>query len=118
VRCRSSPELDETFGIADLGEAFRARVESDIPTLFVSGSLDGKTPPARAERARRGFTTSTHVVIENAGHNEILGRPEVHERAVRFLAGEALEDELVTLSPIRFALLEGDDPRVSHPALD
>lgn len=118
VRCLFSPELDEAFGTADLGDEFRAPVRSEVPTLFVSATLDGKTPPERAQRARAGFPNSVHVVLENGGHNDLLMHPEVHARILRFLAGEELEDERVALPPMRFALLEGDDPLVSHPALD
>lgn len=118
VRCFFSPELDEALGVVDLGDGFRAPVESDVPALFVSGTLDGKTPPERAERARRGFPHSVHVVLENGGHNDLVQRPEVHARILRFLAGEELQDERIDLPQLRFALLEGDDPLVSHPALE
>lgn len=118
VRCLFSPELDEAFGVSDLGDAFRAPVESKIPALFVSATLDGKTPPERAERARKGFPDSAHVVLVNGGHNDLVNHPEVHTRIVNFLAGDEPEDERIALPPLRFALLEGDDPLVRHPALD
>ena len=117
VRCFFSPELDRAFGIRDLGEAFREAVQSDVRTLFVSGTLDGKTPPRRAERARTGFSRSTHIVLENGGHNDVLHRPEVHARILRFLAWEELEDETISLPALEFALLEGEDPSIEHPAL-
>jgi pimeloyl-ACP methyl ester carboxylesterase len=118
VRCFFSPELDEAFGIQDLGDAFRAPVQSEVPTLFVSATLDGKTPPRRAEAAREGFPGSAHLILENGGHNDLLSHASVHEAVQRFFAGEAMEDERVALPPLRFALLEGPDPLVSHPALD
>lgn len=118
ARCFFSPELDEAFGIEDLGDDFRSAVKSDVRALFVSASLDGKTPPARAEMARKGFPNSTHLVLENGGHNDLTRHPEGHHRVVAFLAGDEMEDERIELPAMRFALLEGEDPLVSHPALD
>lgn len=118
ARCFFSPELDEAFGVIDLGDGFRAPVESEVPTLFVSATLDGKTPPSRAEAARRGFATSGHLVLENGGHNDLLHHRELHDHVVAFLAGEAPPDRRIALPALRFALLEGDDPLVDHPALD
>jgi pimeloyl-ACP methyl ester carboxylesterase len=119
VRCLFSPELDRAFGIVDLGDGFRSPVESDVPALFVSATLDGKTPPERAESARQGFSRSAHVILENAGHNDLVDHPEAHRRVIRFLSGEELDDErIAALPPIRFALLAGDDPLVEHPALE
>ena len=117
VRCLFSPELDNALGIADLGEEFRQPVESDVPARFVSATLDGKTPPERADRAREGFLDSVHVVLENAWHNDLLNHPEVHARIARFLAFGKLDDERLRLPALRFALLEGDVPLVSHFAL-
>jgi len=118
VRCLFSPELDEALGVVDLGDAFRSPVVSSIPTLFVSATLDGKTPPERAEVARKGFSHSAHVVLENGGHNDLVSHLEVHDRVVAFLAGDEPEDARISLPPLVFALLEGEDPLVKHPALE
>ncbi|WP_232521893.1 hypothetical protein [Xanthomonas campestris] len=38
------PMIGDGLGLTDLGEAFRAPAQSDVPTLLVSGTLDGRTP--------------------------------------------------------------------------
>ena len=52
----------------DLGDDFRAPVESDAPTLFCAGTLDGRTPIANAEEVRRGFRNSRLIVVEGMTH--------------------------------------------------
>lgn len=83
------PQIGEGLGIEDLGEGFRAFPASAVPTLFVSGELDGRTPLHNAERLQRGFRHSRHLVIEGAGHDDDLwlASPVLAERMADFLAG-------------------------------
>ena len=62
------PFVGEALGVDDLGDDFRAPVQSDVPTLFCAGTLDGRTPVANAEAARRGFPHSHMVIVEGATH--------------------------------------------------
>ena len=62
------PFVGDALGVEDLGRDFRAPVQSDVPTLFCAGTLDGRTPIANAEAARRGFAHSHLVVVEGATH--------------------------------------------------
>lgn len=62
------PFVGDALGVDDLGDKFRAPVQSDAPTLFCAGTLDGRTPIANAEAARRGFPHSHLVVVEGATH--------------------------------------------------
>lgn len=41
---------------------------SDVPVLMVSGRYDPSTPEGSAERARRSFPNSIHLVVGNASH--------------------------------------------------
>jgi pimeloyl-ACP methyl ester carboxylesterase len=112
------PEIDAAWGTPDLGPAFRAPIVSSVPTLFISGTLDSNTPPAQAEEVRWGFTDSTHLVIENAGHEDMLPRPEVQQAIVRFLRGESVRDVTLALPPPRFIPVRGAAPAaMTHPAL-
>jgi len=117
ARCMFSPEAERALGALDAGDAFRAPVVSDVPTLLVSGTLDAHTPPFQAERARAGLSVSGHVVVVNGGHEDLLSDPEVQARILDFLAGAAPEDARVERSPLRFAPLEGDPAGFDHPAL-
>lgn len=48
---------------------FRDPVESDVPVLLLSGSLDPVTPPSWAEDAKKGLSRSAHIVFSGTGHN-------------------------------------------------
>jgi pimeloyl-ACP methyl ester carboxylesterase len=61
-----------------------------VPTLFVSGTLDCNAPPYQAEKLRYGFLESSHLVVDYAGHEDLLPDPEVRAVIARFLAGENL----------------------------
>jgi pimeloyl-ACP methyl ester carboxylesterase len=48
-----------------------ARLQSDIPTLLLSGEADPVTPPASAERAAQGLTRHRHLVLAGEGHGQL-----------------------------------------------
>ena len=96
------PESCGFVDVEDLGPAYRAPFESDVPTLFVSGTLDSNTPPAQAEAIRSGFSRGAHVVVENAGHESTLPLPEVRALIRRFLSGEEVADQRIAGPPLRF----------------
>ena len=62
------PFVGDALGVEDLGDDFRAPVESGTPTLFCAGTLDGRTPIANAEEVRRGFRNSHLIVVEGMTH--------------------------------------------------
>ena len=62
------PFVGDALEVDDLGEDFREPVQSDVPTLFCAGTLDGRTPISNAESARRGFPHSHLVIVEGATH--------------------------------------------------
>jgi fermentation-respiration switch protein FrsA (DUF1100 family) len=56
--------------------------------LFISGSLDGQTPPRRAEEIARGFSRGSSLIVPGASHGFDLFyfRPEVKTAMLEFLA--------------------------------
>jgi pimeloyl-ACP methyl ester carboxylesterase len=46
-------------------------LQSDIPTLLLSGEADPVTPPADAERAARGLKRHRHLILSGEGHGQI-----------------------------------------------
>ena len=62
------PFVGDALGVEDLGDDFRAPVESDAPTLFCAGTLDGRTPISNAEEVRLGFPNSHLIVVEGMTH--------------------------------------------------
>ena len=55
-----------------LGEQFRRPGEIPCPVLFVSGSLDAISPPYRAVDASKHAPRSERLLVENAGHEDLL----------------------------------------------
>ena len=90
----------------ELDASFRAPFGSDVPALFISGTLDSNTPPWQAEAARSGFSHAAHVVVENAGHESTLPLPEVQTLIREFLSGEDVEDRRIASPPLEFVPIE------------
>lgn len=89
------------LGVPDLGEGFREPIASDVPTLFISGSLDGRTPPANAKDVARGFNNASHLTVVNGGHgNDLLVTDSAVPKAiVSFFAGENTVESVEMLAP-------------------
>ncbi len=60
------PDVCDAWGNPDAGAAFRAPVRTSLPTLFISGTFDVRTPPTNAEEVRQGFSNSTHLIIDGS----------------------------------------------------
>jgi TAP-like protein len=80
-------------------------VYSDVPTLFISGTLDGRTPAENAEEIRRGFSHSYRVLIEGAGHGNDLfvSSPDIQKVMVEFMeTGRVIQNRItLPLFPFR-----------------
>ena len=95
------PEINEVWGVPDHGDAFRAPVQTDVPTLFVAGTLDGITPVALTREIMRGFTHAQLLTVENGGHNSQLRPPEVTGAVAGFFAGHPTP-ETATMPRLEF----------------
>jgi len=61
------------------------------------------TPSSNVDELREGRPNDTHVVAENAGHESIeMLSGEYRELLARFLAGETVAGQSITLPPARF----------------
>lgn len=85
------PQLRGTLGV-ELGDAYRAPPRSDVPTLLLSGTLDGRTYPESQQEAVRGLSKVTTVTVVNGGHNLFMVSPEVTATILRFMRGELTSD--------------------------
>src|SRR6185369_8793478 len=47
------PDVCTEWNAPDLGDEFRAPLKSDVPVLFISGTLDARTPISNAEEYRK-----------------------------------------------------------------
>ncbi len=100
------PDLGDGLGIADLGDEFRSPLRSKVPTLFISSSLDGRTPVANAEAAISGFSQANHLILAGAGHDDDLwlSHPQIPSRIADFFAGRAVPDTTLPAAAIEFAV--------------
>jgi hypothetical protein len=93
-------------------------IGSSVRTLFLSGDLDWNAPAFQAEELRFGFANSTHLIVENAGHEQTFWQlPEGVRTVGRFLAGEDVSEVTLRYRLLRFVPLTGTDPEVTHPSV-
>ncbi|WP_231803849.1 alpha/beta hydrolase [Stenotrophomonas sp. MMGLT7] len=104
------PMLGEGLGLVDLGEAFRAPLHSEVPALFVSGTLDGRTPPANAQALLPGFSDGRQLLVRGASHDDELwlGHPDIAAHIADFLAGRPMDDAVLEVPPPAFATSKFD----------
>jgi pimeloyl-ACP methyl ester carboxylesterase len=81
------PDICDAVGCPDLGDEFRAAPRSDVPVLFITGTLDCRTPAENVDELAPGLPNHQHVVVEDAGHSDLLFAAGVQEAIVRFIAG-------------------------------
>jgi pimeloyl-ACP methyl ester carboxylesterase len=93
------PQLDRAVPGLDLGQDFREGPVSDVPTLLLTGTLDGRTYPEGQLEAVAGLSDVRQIVVENAGHNLFMASPEVTAAIEAFMRGEALPDRIVVETP-------------------
>jgi pimeloyl-ACP methyl ester carboxylesterase len=100
------PEVCTAWNAPDLGDEFRAPLKSDIPVLFISGTLDARTPISNAEEYRKGFSNSTHMIIEGAVHSDplFLSSPKIKEGMMEFLRGQPVTTTKIQGERLKFVL--------------
>jgi pimeloyl-ACP methyl ester carboxylesterase len=82
------PEVCDGWGSPDLGAEFRSPIHSDVPVLFVSGTLDARTPVANVEEIISGFPAGKHLIVEHASHeirDLLMGSPEISQLVLEFI---------------------------------
>ena len=101
------PEVCEEWNAPDLGDEFRSPLKSNVPTLFISGTLDARTPVSNAEEYRKGFTNSTHIIINGAVHSDplFLSSPKIKDGMMEFLRGQPVTVTRIDGPPMKFAPL-------------
>lgn len=91
-------------------------LESDIPTLFVTGTLDCRTPVNQVEETMSGFSNAIHIRVENAGHEQAHWHGEVFDKAIpAFLSGEQVTKTHVYYGDVQFIKVTGQAE--GHPSI-
>lgn len=83
----------------DAGDAFRAPFRSDIPALFISGTLDGRTYPDEAEEEIKGFRNRSRLIVENGGHNIYEADQRVADAVLAFFKGQPTPTRILMAPP-------------------
>lgn len=101
------PDVCQEWKAPDLGDTFRSPLRSDVPVLFISGTLDARTPVSNAEEYLTGFTNGTHMIIEGAVHSDplFLSSPKIKDGMMEFLRGQPLKETKISIGPLKFAPL-------------
>ena len=96
----TGPLICDAVGSPDLGDAFRAPLESDVPVLSISGELDARTPVSNAEEILPGLVNGQRLIVEGASHSMWQEAwPQILPVIVRFVKGDPFEQ----LTPARIA---------------
>jgi len=100
----NAPYLREASRAIDepsVNAALCAPFECDVPVLFVSGALDGRTPPTNAQALRSRFPRSAHLVFTNTAHDtRELEFAAATAPLHAFLRGEPATDATIELAPL------------------
>lgn len=98
------PDVCAEWNVPDLGDEFRSPVRSDVPALFISGTLDARTPVSNAEEYRAGFPNSAHLIIEGAVHSDplFLSSPQIKDVMLDFMHGRPVRTTKVVAAPLKF----------------
>ena len=101
------PYICEEWKAPDLGDQFRSPVTANVPVLFISGTLDARTPVSNAEEYRTGFANSTHIIIDGAVHSDplFLSSPKIKDGMLEFLNGQPVTVTKISAPPMKFAPL-------------
>jgi pimeloyl-ACP methyl ester carboxylesterase len=101
------PGICEEWNAPDLGDEFRSPLNSNVPVLFISGKLDARTPVSNAEEYRKGFTNSTHLIIDGAVHSDplFLSSPKIKDGMMEFFRGQTVTVTRTAAPPMKFAPL-------------
>ena len=96
------PDINHVVPVDDAGDEFRQEVVTDIPTLFLAGTLDGRTIYESQIELTKNFSNKSIITIDGAGHNLYVSHPDVATSVVSFLQGEKVPTKTITLAPIEF----------------
>ncbi len=105
VNLQRTTDICRAVGVKVNDPALQPRLFSLIPALFISGTLDANTPPFQAEEVRWGFPASTHLIVENGGH-ETLPSADVQAVVVDFFKGVDVKGRAVSFEPPKYLSIE------------
>lgn len=91
------PHLNGSVPGLDLGEEFRKEASHAIPTLVLSGTLDGRTYLAEQQQAVAGLANRQQVTVQYGGHNLLESSPQVLTLMQQFLTTGKVKQQQIEL---------------------
>ncbi|MEM7103230.1 MAG: alpha/beta fold hydrolase [Bacteroidota bacterium] len=85
--------VSEAFGV-EVMDRLNAPVYSGVDVLLIGGTLDGRTPMSNIDSLANRFPGNRIIVIENAGHNDLVD-DRILGNMVTFLHGELAENDTI-----------------------
>ena len=100
-RLRQQQAACEHWPRSTLPRDYRKPVRSNIPTLFVTGDMDGGTPLSFTNRVAQNFSEHAAVVIHGQGHTEWSDCvAKIYQRLVRNASVERLDAQSCPAIPL------------------
>jgi len=89
-------DLAHELGL-DLSDEFRKEVSSDVPTLLLSGTLDGRTYIESQHEAVAHLSQVTKITVKNAGHNLFKSSPKIIKTMLQFMHDQPIKEHIITV---------------------
>jgi pimeloyl-ACP methyl ester carboxylesterase len=105
--------------VEQLDEAVLEPIQSDIPTLVLSGEFDPVTPPEYADRVAEGLTNHYRYTIPSIGHSANVSSECARTITASFFEDPASQPDdacLAALGPVPFVLPLTDDLTITMTA--
>ena len=94
-----SYHLTDVLPTIDLGDRFRQKPQSSVPTLLLSGTLDGRTYIESQGEAVSGLKNLTAITVNNAGHNLFMvSATQISPDVGKVIKAFMKDDNIETLS--------------------
>src|SRR5690606_34826782 len=93
------PDINTAVAVDDLGATFRAPLQTDIPTLFLAGTLDGRTFIEEQKVVAEGFSQKAFITLQGAGHDLFMSSPEIGNMMLDFLNGKKPDSSSLDIGP-------------------
>lgn len=99
------PDVCTLWNNPDLGDKYRAPVRSDVPVLFITGTLDARTPVSNVKEISKGFPRAVTFVVEGAGHEDVFNPPATLQVIKEFITSKPVSMFKATHAPLKFVSL-------------
>ncbi len=98
------PDVCDAWPEPDLGDGFRKQARSSVPVLFISGTLDGRTPVSNADAEMKFFPNGQHLILDGAWHSDplFLSSPKIKDIMLEFMRARPLSATRIKLDPVKF----------------